>query len=308
MKRSPLAVSIRLVQAGRIYFLGGGALVYALGVAVAWYETRQINRQALLPGLAIGLLIQLMTHYFNEFYDYEGDALIKHRTLFSGGSGALADGVLSPELLRAVAIACAVLAVALAAGLGLAGQAAPLALGLIALTLLGALAYSQPPIRLVARGVGELAAAFVICFLAPLTGYSLQTGHLSWLVVATCLPSVLMMFAMIQTIELPDFEADKATGKRNLVVRLGLAGSARVHALALLGAYVTAIASLNAGVPVPAAILPLFEAPAALSQMRIVRNVIAGETTALPLMTFMALALFVLFTALQIAGFLLATT
>jgi 1,4-dihydroxy-2-naphthoate octaprenyltransferase len=163
----------------------------------------------------------------------------------------------------------------------------------------------MPPLRLMARGIGEITAAMVVSLLTPLVAYSLQTGSVSPLILITCLPAVAMQLAMLLTIEFPDYEADRVSGKRNLVVRLGPARSARLFYLFVVAAFVLAGLGVAGGVPLLAGLLPLAALPPALLQMWLVRSVVRGNTSWLALMTFLAVALFALLCAAQIAGFVL---
>jgi 1,4-dihydroxy-2-naphthoate octaprenyltransferase len=84
------------------------------------------------------------------------------------------------------------------------------------------LAYSAPPIRLCARGLGELDVAVTHSFLVILAGIASQGGPLhssiAWLLAG---PLCLAVLPSITLAGFPDFEADAATGKRTLAVRLG---------------------------------------------------------------------------------------
>jgi len=70
--------------------------------------------------------------------------------------------------------------------------------------------------------LGELNAAVLTALLVPLTGYVLQTNRFDPIVLIACAPLVLIYLAMILTFEFPDYPADKAIGKRNITVRIGV--------------------------------------------------------------------------------------
>lgn len=65
------------------------ALVYALGVAIAFAEGVALDVTELVVGLVALLPVAASVHYVNEYADYWSDRLTS-RTPFSGGSGALA--------------------------------------------------------------------------------------------------------------------------------------------------------------------------------------------------------------------------
>ncbi len=280
-----LAAFIRL---SRLKFLGGGFIGGALGTAIAAYERGHVDWRAYLLAQCTITSAHLMTQYANEYYDQESDALTV-RTNYSGGSGVLVDGTLAPWIALAAALACM-----LAAGTGVfALVAAKHALaGLLgALCVLFAWAYSAPPLRLLARGLGEIDTALVVAVLVPLCAYAAQTQGLDTRALATTVPGAVAMFAMMISVQIPDARADAVTGKRNLVVRLGTRGAAGLALLALfleLPAIGLAFA-LHAPAPYlwfeSASLVPIGLLAGALSRVRagtrIANEAVAGRGVAL---------------------------
>ena len=186
------------------------------------------------------------------------------------------------------------------------GYMSPLSLLFIALGLAGGIAYSAPPLRLVGRGLGEATAAVVAAFLPPVVAYSLQTGAVSALLVAVCVPLMLMMFAMVLVFAFPDRAADQATGKRTLPVMLGLKTSGWLYAVAMGAVYLSCLAGLAWGAPLPVAYLPLIELPFAGVQVLLAAGLARGQQRHLAVVSFIAGALFFCLAALQVAGFVVA--
>jgi 1,4-dihydroxy-2-naphthoate octaprenyltransferase len=151
-----------------------------------------------------------------------------------------------------------------------------------------------------------MAAALIICFLTPLVAYSVQTGGVSALFVAACMPTILMQVAMIMAVELPDYNADLLTGKSNLVVRLGLRRAALFHNALLLAAYLALAASATWGRPQPAVLSPLLSLPVAAVQAWLITRAARGDNGKIHAMTFTAIVLFAGFCLLQIAGIIVA--
>lgn len=98
--------------------------------------------------------------------------------------------------------------------------------GLIVAGLLLGWAYSAPPLRLSARGLGEVSTAFAFV-LMPGFGYAAAAGDLDAGFVPLALPLLLLGFSFIFAVELPDLEADTAAGRRNFTVRHGRTAAAR---------------------------------------------------------------------------------
>ncbi len=231
------------LRLSRPVFLGGGFVLYALGALVAYHQGIALDWRLYLVGQVAVTSIQLMTHYLNDYWDVDSDRLNNHRTLFSGGSGILASGELPRRVALWAALVC--LAVGLAAILVLALAYRPgwVPLTVAAFMVAGAWSYSSPPLALESSGFGELATALIVSFLVPSLGFSLQLGTLDWMLVLASLPLVALNWAMVVAFHFPDFEADRGANKRTLLVRLGHGPAARLHALAVLGAYALLLAS-----------------------------------------------------------------
>ena len=221
------------IKLTRPLFLGGGVVLYLFGAALALTQGAAINWPRLLLGQLLVTSIQLMTHYTNEYYDYEVDRLIgNRRTPFSGGSGILVSGQLDRQVALTALRVCLMIAMVL---LIVSGLAVPVMwiIGLSA--LLGGYFYSAPPLSLEGSGFGELVTVLLTALLVPLTGYTLQAGHVDASVLSFAAPLLLIDLAMILTFEFADYPADKAIGKKNITVRIGLANAAGLHQLLLIG-------------------------------------------------------------------------
>ena len=221
----------------RPLFLLGGILLYLLGVCIALSKGAAFNPGRFLLGQFLVTSIQLMVQYANEYYDREVDqAAAGRRTWFSGGSGVLPAGELSPIVALRAAQVCAGISLVI---LVVVAIQAPVVGLLNLLVLLVAWFYSAPPLSLVSTGWGELLASLIVAFCAPLTGLALQSGPNAFprLLIVT-LPLVLIHMGMLIAFEFPDREADTAFGKRTLTVRLGLERAAWLHDGMIAGAFI----------------------------------------------------------------------
>ena len=217
---------------------------------MARYESGQLDGRTLVWGLATMWLLQLSTHFLNEYYDRDGDQSNRHRTLFSGGSGVLADARLAPTVARWAGVGALSLAVVLLATLTHRFPTFGVTtVGLFTVAALGAVGYSAPPLAFVERGLGELDVTLIVGLLVPLFGYSAQTGRISLTLVLVCLPFAALILANILNVAFPDFEADRTTSKRTLVVILGPERAARLYAGLLAVGYIASWLTLALGVP-----------------------------------------------------------
>jgi 1,4-dihydroxy-2-naphthoate octaprenyltransferase len=303
MRRLPLWLFVRM---SRPLFLLGGFLLYGLGLAVAVHRGATLDLDRLIAGLALVLMIQLSIHYSNEYFDSEADASNRNRTPFSGGSGAVGDQGLRRSVARWATIVC--LATALLIGVRMVTlrdmSAIPIRLALGG--FLVAFAYSSPPVRLVASGLGELPASVVVAGVVPAIAFSLQTHTLDPIVLGAVLPLVALHFSMLLTFELPDEAPDRGSGKRTLVVRLGGRLSRVVIRAATLLAVVGFLVGLRLGVPDQVALTTAFALPLAFAHWQMIGRTIGDRRPPWTLTTGVALSLFALTAVLEAVGFLLA--
>jgi 1,4-dihydroxy-2-naphthoate octaprenyltransferase len=261
---SPVLAFVRL---SRPLFLYGGFAGVALGAAVAHAEGLRIDVATYLWAQALVTSFQLMVHYANDYFDRDADANVT-RTAWSGGSGVLAGGALQPRTALLAGLACAALGLGVTARFALASNATVAWIGLA----IGVLAwcYSAPPVRLAARGLGELDTALVVAVLVPLAGYAAFAHRIDEPMNGAVTSTALAMFAMMLCVELPDAGADHATGKRNLVVRLG---ASRTWLLIMITAVVAVAHAIAYAYHAEAGLWTLALAPAAVAAFQLVRLV-----------------------------------
>ncbi len=291
------------VRLGRPLFLAGGFVFHALGVSAARFHGVALNWPALLWGQAAITATQLMTHYRNDYFDLEADRANRSYTYWSGGSRVLPDGLLPPRVALAAALALAAVALTAVAVLGLFIQPAPWTLLLPLLSLLLAWGYSAPPLRLNARGAGELTVAVIVPVLTPLVGYTLQTGSPGGLPLLAAFPLACLQVCMVLSVHLPDAAGDRAVDKRTLVVRLGPAGAARLYlgCLALAYGVLPFLAAL--GLPKLVALAVMLPLPVALWQAYRMGRGAWADPAAWNSLAFWSIGLLVLSCALEALAF-----
>ena len=261
---------IAFIKLGRLKFLGGGFILYALGAAIAAAAGHAIDVSRYLLGQGAVTAFQLMTHYANDYFDYDADIANATPTAWSGGSRVLPDGGLPRSAALGGAAVFAAIGSALTLVIAMRGAGA-LAVPSLALTLVLAWSYSAPPLRLCARGLGELDTAIVVTVLVPWLGFYLQAPDLRGgaQLALTLVPLVALQFAMLLAIEFPDAAGDAATGKRTLVVQLGARTAAQLYAAITAAAFVWPfLATAAFGLPVRVALGLAVPAPIAIWRIR----------------------------------------
>lgn len=294
---------VAFIQLGRPLFLGGGFLLYGLGAAIAAWHGHAIDLHRYALGQLAVTSFQLMTHYANDYFDFEADVANRTPTRWSGGSRVLPRGELPPRVALVAAVVLAL--VGLATTALLARESGPWATATLLAVLVLAWEYSAPPLRLCASGAGELDTAIVVTVLVPWLGFYLQAPDLlGWHTLAlSIVPLALLQFAMLLAIEFPDASGDAATGKRTLVVRLGAARAARLYAFVTTAAFAWFPLAVGLGLPVRVALAGAVAAPIAI--WRVSRLADHADPTAFERLTFFAVFLLVATSACQLAAFAL---
>lgn len=236
-----------------VTLVAAGAAAAAWEGAFGWAET--------LLALVGLVLLHAAVNALNEASDMaSGIDLRTTRTPFSGGSGTLPAGRLTIGATRAFAYTCAV------AG-GLIGGWFALRLGPMFALLIGVGAFSVLFYTDVfARvGVGEVMAGLGLGAL-PVWGAAWVQGQAPgpaalWAGV----PAFFMTFDLLLLNEFPDEEADRAGGRRNIVLLLGRKGAALVYAAAALLVPISVVAA------VVLRALPPFALAAALPSLLLAR-------------------------------------
>ncbi len=213
----------------RIPFLSVGVLPLILGFVLAWRWGYEGPLGLYLLSSAAVILIMWMTYYLGEKNDLEGDRINQMFNRFSGGSRVLVEGILPPWVPILLGYGCLVGACLVGIIIYLRYRTGPWTLFLGALGIFFGYFYSEKPFQWSWRGLGELLIGFCYGWLPIATGFYLVTGFVCSEVYLLSIPVSLSIFNVILINEFPDEEADRAIGKRNLVVRFGKERMAEVY-------------------------------------------------------------------------------
>ena len=186
------------------------------------------------------------TDRINEkrIYPYTGGSrFIQTKILDIGAMANLGMGLL------AIAAVCGLFLILLKGTLVLYFGIAGVALGVF---------YSFGPAKLSSLGLGEAAVGVAFGVLPVVGAAWLQGASLDSSLLLFSIPISIWVAAILQINGVPDIDADQATGKRTLAVRLGLDGTAIVYALIHLAAFlVIVVLTVQETLPMLAPLLPL---------------------------------------------------
>lgn len=175
---------------------------------------------------------------------------------YTGGSRFIQAGIMDGAAMGRLGIS--LLGVAAVAGITLLLARGPVVLlfGLAGVAL--AVLYSLGPLRLASIGLGETAVAVGFGVL-PVAGAAwLQSGVVDASALLFSLPVSAWVAAILLINEVPDIDADGATGKRTLPVRLGLRGTAVLYlGLHIAAVTVIVLLTLSGALPLATPLIPL---------------------------------------------------
>jgi len=200
----------------------------------------------------IGILaLETAKNASGEIFDYDSGTDLRvapeDRSPFSGGKRVLVDGVLTRR--QTVTVAAVGYALGIGAGLVIGWLREPAVLWIGLIGVAAAYSYHGPPLRLSYRGLGELAVALCYGPLICAGTYLVQRGEVPAEVWWLSIPLGLLIAAFLWLNEVPDAAADRASGKRTLVVRAGRRRAAAGFAVLGLAAFGTLAALPALGLP-----------------------------------------------------------
>lgn len=245
-------------------FLLLSVVLVLVGTAVSRYEGNFDGLKFFLTMIAL-LLAHTSVNVLNDYFDYQsGIDTETTPTAFSGGSGILTQGLLSPKSVHLFGIGCLVAAFPI--GIYLTYASGWKLLPLIFLG--GGIIYSYTP-YLTKWLVGEFVAGLGLGSLPVLGTYFIQTGSYSIeAIVASFAPGFLTANLLFLN-EFPDVEADKKGGRYNLVIALGKRKASRLYAGLTITAYLCILGGVAMKLMPPLCLVALASIPFASKSIRI---------------------------------------
>lgn len=252
--RPRLARGWLALRATRLPFLTATLVPILIGIAIAATHGLFNPLTALLT-IVGGSFIQIGLNVANDVFDTSqgADDVNVTPTKYSGGSRVIQYGLVTLPGMKRIASAAYVAGIAIGLVLlAISGSIALLVIGIAGVVI--SLAYTAPPLRLVYRGLGEVAVALGFGPLMMVGAYVVQSrGELAWEPFAASIPIGLLVALILYVNEIPDRRGDATAGKRTLPVRLGRETVVRGYALAATLAYAASVLGVLAGVlPIPA--------------------------------------------------------
>ena len=242
------------LRATRLPFLSATIVPVVIGIAIAASHGFFDLISAVLTVIGAAF-VQLGLNVANDVFDTSqgADDANMTPTKYSGGSRVIQYGLVSFRQMATIATVCYLIAGAIGLLLlALRGSPALLVIGVLGFVI--SLGYTAPPLRLVYRGLGEIAVAVGFGPLMLLGAYVVQTrGALSWEPFVASLPIALLVALILYVNEIPDRRGDASAGKRTLPVRFSRATIVRGYDVSIVAAYAIIVVGVIVGaLPLPA--------------------------------------------------------
>ena len=201
----------------RVRFLLASVIAVSVGLAITWWHTSSITIFDAILTMCGVLALHASVDLLNDYWDFKrGIDTTTHRTKMSGGSGVLPEGLLKPAQVYAAGIAFLIIGTAI----GIYFVATDgIVIGIIlAFAVISIYFYST---KIVDWGLAEVFVAIKGSMIVIGT-YFVQTSQITEsTVLAGIVIGVLSSLVLFIT-SFPDHDADKAKGRKTLVISLGM--------------------------------------------------------------------------------------
>ena len=219
-------------------FLTASAVPILLGTCLACSREDVWNWGIFLLAMPGGVFLHIGTNVINDYFDHKSgtdDVNFEFVRPYGGGSRMIQLRLMSPREVLLESIVAFAAAIVVGAALLFIVGVPVLYFGLVG--ILSGVFYT---IWLVRVGMGEVFVGLNFGVLMTVGAYYVQTGTIfSAEVIVASIPIALLIALVLFINQFQNYEADKATEKRHLVVRLGRARSARLFVIMLVATYLS---------------------------------------------------------------------
>ena len=247
----------------RAPFLPLSVVLAFLGTCIAWYDGAFHLGYALLAFFGI-LLAHISVDVLNEYFDYKsGIDLETVKTPFSGGSGALPAGLISPRQALWLCLACFIIIIPIGIYFVIVKGWALVPLLVVA----GVCILIYSPVILKLRWP-EWAPGVGLGALPVLGAYFVQTGEYTWPLVIASVPSFILVHNLLLLNEFPDVEADGKAGRKTTPITMGKARASILYSVLTVVVYLWIIGGVAAGQMPKFSLIALLTIPFAIKAIQ----------------------------------------
>jgi 1,4-dihydroxy-2-naphthoate octaprenyltransferase len=250
----------------RANFLLLTVVIVAAGLSASLYAHGVFNPFEALLVLIGALLTHMAVNVFNNYFDYRSKIDTRTtKTPFSGGVNILVEGKMKPSTALGVGSLCLIGAAVIGAYFLMHSfyPLFPILLyGLVAICL-------YTPVLARAPALSEIVAGTGFGFMG-LGAYVAQARVVDAAGIAVFVPVSILVGLLLFLNEFPDVEADRAAGRRHVVILFGRRTSAWIYVVFLAATYVSVLLSVAVTAAPMAVLVSLITMPIGYKAMRIV--------------------------------------
>jgi len=200
----------------RIRFLLASVISVSVGLAITWWSTNDITIVDAILTMCGVLALLASVDLLNDYWDFKRGIDTKtHRTKMSGGSGVLPEGLLKPSQVYAAGIVSLIIGAAI--GMYFVATDGIIIGIILAFAVLSIYFYST---KIVNWGLAEVFVGIKGCMIVIGT-YFVQTTDITEQAVLGGIVIGTLSSLILFITSFPDHDADKAKGRKTLVISLG---------------------------------------------------------------------------------------
>ncbi len=200
----------------RIKFLLASIIAVFLGLAINWWQNQTINIVDATLTFAGVISLHASVDLLNDYWDFKRkiDTETK-RTKFSGGTGVLPEGLLQPRQVYRAGVTFLIIG-SIIGGYFIVERGITIAF-ILAFAIISIYFYST---KIVNAGLGEIFVSIKGCMIV-LGAFFVQTSHIALEPILAGIVAGILSSTVLFVNSFPDFDADKASGRKTLVIMLG---------------------------------------------------------------------------------------
>lgn len=228
------------LKAARIKLHILGILPVLVGSLIAFNKTGSFGFSNFLLAELITLFVLVATAFANDYADVQTDKINRNFNIFSGGSRSIVGGLISKRQMFVATIISSFISIVLSflflTFLG--GHPIILILNLIGLFV--GIEYSLLPLKINYRGFGEFFVMAMYSLFCIFFGYVTQIGFgFDINIIYFSIPIAIAIFLIILITEVPDYESDKAGGKKTIPTVFGKEAAFLIYFLGIVLFYIS---------------------------------------------------------------------
>ena len=201
----------------RVRFLLASVIAVSVGLAITWWYTGSITIFDAILTMCGVLALHASVDLLNDYWDFKrGIDTTTHRTKMSGGSGVLPEGLLKPTQVYAAGIAFLIIGTVI--GIYFVATDGIIIGIILAFAVISIYFYST---KIIDWGLAEIFVAIKGSMIVMGT-YFVQTSQITEQSVLSGIVIGVLSSLVLFITSFPDHDADKAKGRKTLVISLGM--------------------------------------------------------------------------------------